>query len=146
MRFWKIQIWAKKGDGGLKSTYPNLWIVQIGIQHDHWICEDIDGVLAFYLSWEVTWATIAQCRTNNKPGSDAKYISANVSVIREICWASPGSRNVSKSSLIASAIGFCKQVNSSISEYKWGQPLNALRGSRKAQQRPWERRYSPVLR
>lgn len=53
--------------------------------------------LAFIQLWRVK---------ERLPGLELVKAAANVSVIRSICCASPGSLKLSSSSLIASAIGF----------------------------------------
>lgn len=71
------------------------------------------------------------------PGLAAKYIEANVSVIRAICWASPGSLKLSKSSRVASAISFCAMMSENIdrimfrpTSLKSNRPIKAFKSSR----------------
>jgi hypothetical protein len=64
-------------------------------------------------------------------GSEAKKISANVDVIRSICWASPGRRKDSSISLIASAIDFYHEVfeTRSVVQFVYCNPLPIERES-----------------
>ena len=123
---------------GYAKAYPDLRIVLIGVEHDDGESQDVDSILRLdlVLLKSENWRLAFRLYDINLPGSAAKYISAKFSVIRLICCASPGSRNVSSISLIASATVFCQgvkfcleRINISLTPLKSISPRKALSSS-----------------